>query len=139
MEKQSWWCTNVTCTTFICSLLNRRVIETVDPTRHDLRVRLNARSCSEERWRIPLNSTFKRTGFKSLLFCVLKLADVILVVQTQLWFTPVDLRNTYFHVSFIQEHRCFSRFAFQGQAFQFSFYLLRHTYDSTRNRQKILK
>lgn len=127
MEKPSCWCRNVTCNTFICSLLNRGGIETVDPTVHDLRVLLNAGSCSEERLRIQLNSTFKRPGFKSLLFRMLKLADVILVVQTQFWFTPVELRNTYFHVSFTPEHRRFSRFAFQGQDFQFNFYLPRHT------------
>lgn len=34
-EKQSCWCKNVKCNTFICSLLDRGVIEMLDPTLHD--------------------------------------------------------------------------------------------------------
>ncbi|XDV54162.1 hypothetical protein PO909_022516 [Leuciscus waleckii] len=41
-------------------------------------------------------------------------------IQPQDWFAAIDLKNTYFHVSILPRHRPFLRFAFEGQAYQYT-------------------
>ncbi len=40
-------------------------------------------------------------------------------VRPQDWFAAIDLKDAYFHVSILQRHRPFLRFAFEGRAYQY--------------------
>ncbi|KAL0151218.1 hypothetical protein M9458_053409, partial [Cirrhinus mrigala] len=41
------------------------------------------------------------------------------VSQTKDWFVTIDLKDVYFHVSILPQHRKFLRFAFRGEAYQY--------------------
>ncbi len=40
-------------------------------------------------------------------------------IQPQDWFAAIDLKDAYFHVSILPQHRPFLRFAFEGRAWQY--------------------
>ncbi|XP_051569805.1 uncharacterized protein LOC127450090 [Myxocyprinus asiaticus] len=44
---------------------------------------------------------------------------ILASVRHQDWFTAVDLKDAYFHVSILSRHRPFLRFAFESQAYQY--------------------
>ncbi|KAL0185521.1 hypothetical protein M9458_017191, partial [Cirrhinus mrigala] len=39
--------------------------------------------------------------------------------QSEDWFVTIDLKDTYFHISILPQHRKFLRFAFGGEAYQY--------------------
>ncbi len=40
-------------------------------------------------------------------------------IRTRDWFAAIDLKDTYFHVSILLQHRPFLSFAFEGRAYQY--------------------
>ncbi len=44
---------------------------------------------------------------------------MIKCIQPQDWFSAIDLKDAYFHVSILPRHRPFLRFAFEGRAWQY--------------------
>ncbi len=44
---------------------------------------------------------------------------MIKCIQPQDWFSAIDLKDAYFHVSILPRHRLFLRFAFEGRAWQY--------------------
>ncbi|KAL0150616.1 hypothetical protein M9458_054077, partial [Cirrhinus mrigala] len=44
---------------------------------------------------------------------------VMFQIRSEDWFVTIDLKDAYFHVSIIPQHRKFLRFAFRGKAYQF--------------------
>ncbi len=44
---------------------------------------------------------------------------MIKCIQPQDWFAAIDLKDAYFHVSILPQHRPFLRFAFEGRAWQY--------------------
>ncbi len=61
-----------------------------------------------------LNRALHRLPFK-----MLTPKRIFVCVRPQDWFAAIDLKDAYFHVSILQRHRPFLRFAFEGRAYQY--------------------
>ncbi|KAG1935258.1 gag-pol fusion protein [Pimephales promelas] len=62
-----------------------------------------------------LNRTLHRLPFK-----MLTAKRIFECIRPQDWFAAIDLKDAYFHVSILPRHRPFLRFAFEGQAYQYT-------------------
>ncbi|KAL0162812.1 hypothetical protein M9458_042208, partial [Cirrhinus mrigala] len=60
-----------------------------------------------------LNHAVMRHRFK-----MLTLKQVMSQIRSEDWFVTIDLKDTYFHISILPQHRKFLRFAFGGEAYQ---------------------
>ncbi|KAI2650039.1 Transposon Ty3-G Gag-Pol polyprotein [Labeo rohita] len=54
-----------------------------------------------------------------LKFKMLTIKQVVSQIRSEDWFVTIDLKDAYFHVSILPQHRKFLRFAFRGEAYQF--------------------
>ncbi|KAI2647902.1 Transposon Ty3-G Gag-Pol polyprotein [Labeo rohita] len=54
-----------------------------------------------------------------LKFRMLTLKQVVSQIRSEDWFVTIDLKDAYFHVSILPQHRKFLRFAFRGEAYQY--------------------
>ncbi|KAL0183578.1 hypothetical protein M9458_019274, partial [Cirrhinus mrigala] len=54
-----------------------------------------------------------------LKFKMLTLKQVVSQIRSEDWFVTIDLKDAYFHVSILPQHRKFLRFAFRGEAYQY--------------------
>ncbi|KAI2657248.1 hypothetical protein H4Q32_030244 [Labeo rohita] len=63
---------------------------------------------------LVLNQSLHRLPFK-----MLTSKRIISCICHQDWFTAVDLKDVYFHVSILRRHRPFLRFAFEGRVYQY--------------------
>ncbi|KAI2644897.1 Transposon Ty3-G Gag-Pol polyprotein [Labeo rohita] len=54
-----------------------------------------------------------------LKFRMLTIKQVISQIRSEDWFVMIDLKDAYFHVSILPQHRKFLRFAFRGKAYQY--------------------
>ncbi|KAL0148205.1 hypothetical protein M9458_056526, partial [Cirrhinus mrigala] len=54
-----------------------------------------------------------------LRFKMLTLSQVISQIRSKDWFVTIDLKDAYFHISILPQHRKFLRFAFRGEAYQY--------------------
>ncbi|KAI2661474.1 Transposon Ty3-G Gag-Pol polyprotein [Labeo rohita] len=54
-----------------------------------------------------------------LKFKMLTIKQVISQIRSEDWFVTIDLKDAYFHVSILPQHRKFLRFAFRGEAYQY--------------------
>ncbi len=78
--------------------------------------------CSEEGWGglcpildlRQLNRSVMRLKFK-----MLTIKQVVSQNRSEDWFVTIDLKDAYFHVSILPQHRKFLRFAFGGEAYQY--------------------
>ncbi|KAI2651123.1 Transposon Ty3-G Gag-Pol polyprotein [Labeo rohita] len=61
-----------------------------------------------------LNRSVKRLKFK-----MLTIKQVVSQIRSEDWFVTIDLKDAYFHVSILPQHRKFLRFAFRGEAYQY--------------------
>ncbi|KAL0200147.1 hypothetical protein M9458_003334, partial [Cirrhinus mrigala] len=61
-----------------------------------------------------LNCSVMRLKFK-----MLTVKQVVSQIRSEDWFVTIDLKDTYFHVSILPQHRKFLRFAFRGEAYQY--------------------
>ncbi|KAI2662333.1 Transposon Ty3-G Gag-Pol polyprotein [Labeo rohita] len=61
-----------------------------------------------------LNRSVMRLKFK-----MLTINQVVSQIRSEAWFVTIDLKDTYFHVSILPQHRKFLRFAFRGEAYQY--------------------
>ncbi|KAI2645630.1 Transposon Ty3-I Gag-Pol polyprotein [Labeo rohita] len=61
-----------------------------------------------------LNRSLLRLPFK-----MLTSKRILSCIRHQDWFAAIDLKNAYFHVSILPQHRPFLRFAFEGRAYQY--------------------
>ncbi|KAL0181298.1 hypothetical protein M9458_023704, partial [Cirrhinus mrigala] len=61
-----------------------------------------------------LNRSFMRLKFK-----MLTVKQVVSQIRSEDWFVTIDLKDVYFHVSILPQHRKFLRFAFRGEASQY--------------------
>ncbi|KAL0187220.1 hypothetical protein M9458_018890, partial [Cirrhinus mrigala] len=61
-----------------------------------------------------LNCSVMRLKFK-----MLTVSQVVSQIRSEDWFVMIDLKDTYFHVSILPQHRKFLRFAFSGKAYQY--------------------
>ena len=61
-----------------------------------------------------LNCSVKRLKFR-----MLTLKQVVSQIRSEDWFVTIDLKDAYFHVSILPNHRKFLRFAFGGKAYQY--------------------
>ncbi|KAL0194819.1 hypothetical protein M9458_008391, partial [Cirrhinus mrigala] len=61
-----------------------------------------------------LNRSVMRLKFK-----MLTIKQVMSQIRSEDWFVMIDLKDAYFHVSILPQHRKFLRFAFRGEAYQY--------------------
>lgn len=61
-----------------------------------------------------LNHTVGKLKFK-----MLTLKQIVSQIRSEDWFVTIDLKDAYFHVSILPQHRKFLRFAFGGEAYQY--------------------
>ncbi|KAL0147122.1 hypothetical protein M9458_057646, partial [Cirrhinus mrigala] len=54
-----------------------------------------------------------------LKFKILTVKQVVSQIRSEDWFVTIDLKDAYFHVSILPQHRKFLRFAFRGEAYQY--------------------
>ncbi|KAI2662207.1 Transposon Ty3-I Gag-Pol polyprotein [Labeo rohita] len=54
-----------------------------------------------------------------LKFKMLTVNQVVSQIRSEDWFVTIDLKDAYFHVSILPQHRKFLRFAFRGEAYQY--------------------
>ncbi len=59
------------------------------------------------------------SALHKLLFRMLMQRRIFQCIRPFNWFTAIDLKDTYFHVSIPPQHRPFLRFAFEGRAYQY--------------------
>ncbi|KAL0149293.1 hypothetical protein M9458_055331 [Cirrhinus mrigala] len=61
-----------------------------------------------------LNRSVMRLKFK-----MLTIKQVVSQIRSEDWFVTIDLKDAYFYVSILPQHRKFLRFAFRGEAYQY--------------------
>ena len=61
-----------------------------------------------------LNHSVMRLKFK-----MLTIRQVVSQIRSEDWFVTIDLKDAYFHISILPNHRKFLRFAFRGEAYQY--------------------
>ncbi|KAL0173812.1 hypothetical protein M9458_029780, partial [Cirrhinus mrigala] len=61
-----------------------------------------------------LNRSVMRLKFK-----MLTIKQVVSQIRSEDWFVTIGLKDAYFHVSILPQHRKFLRFAFRGNAYQY--------------------
>ncbi|KAI2668514.1 Transposon Ty3-G Gag-Pol polyprotein [Labeo rohita] len=61
-----------------------------------------------------LNRSVMRLKFK-----MLTIKQVVSHIRSEDWFVTIDLKDAYFHVCILPQHRKFLRFAFRGEAYQY--------------------
>ncbi len=61
-----------------------------------------------------LNHSVKRLKFK-----MLTIKQVVAQIRFEDWFVTIDLKDAYFHISILPQHRKFLRFALGGKAYQY--------------------
>ncbi len=61
-----------------------------------------------------LNRSVKRLKFK-----MLTIKQVVAQIRFEDWFVTIDLKDAYFHISILPQHRKFLRFALGGKAYQY--------------------
>ncbi|KAL0159087.1 hypothetical protein M9458_047163, partial [Cirrhinus mrigala] len=54
-----------------------------------------------------------------LKFRMLTVNQALSQIRSEDWFVTIDLKDSYFHVSILPQHRKFLRFAFKGEAYQY--------------------
>ncbi len=54
-----------------------------------------------------------------LKFKMLTFKQVMSLIRSEDWFVTIDLKDAYFHISILPQHRKFLRFAFRGKAYQY--------------------
>ncbi|KAI2652402.1 Transposon Ty3-G Gag-Pol polyprotein [Labeo rohita] len=54
-----------------------------------------------------------------LKFKMLTVKQAVSQIRSEDWFVTIDLKDAYFHVSILPQHRKFLRFAFRGKAYQY--------------------
>lgn len=55
----------------------------------------------------------------ALRFRMLTIKNVVSQIQSEDWFVTIDLKDAYFHISILPQHRKYLRFACGGEAFQY--------------------
>ena len=55
----------------------------------------------------------------SLKFKMLTVKQVVAQIRSEDWFVTIDLKDAYFHISILPQHRKFLRFAFGGKTYQY--------------------
>ncbi len=50
---------------------------------------------------------------------MLTIKQVVSQIRSEDWFETIDLKDAYFHISILPQHRKFLRFAFRGKAYQY--------------------
>ncbi|KAI2668213.1 Transposon Ty3-I Gag-Pol polyprotein [Labeo rohita] len=66
-----------------------------------------------------LNRSVMRLKFKMLKKRKRTVNQVVSQIRSEYWFVTIDLKDAYFHVSILPQHRKFLRFAFSGEAYQY--------------------
>ncbi|KAL0167364.1 hypothetical protein M9458_039208, partial [Cirrhinus mrigala] len=66
-----------------------------------------------------LNLRLLNRSVLRLKFRMLTVRQVVSQIRSEDWFVTIDLKDAYFHVSILPQHRKFLRFAFRGEAYQY--------------------
>ncbi|KAI2646582.1 enzymatic polyprotein [Labeo rohita] len=92
-------------------------------SREGVRVLQPVLHCSKEGWGPASHFRSETTESFSyrfrLKFKMLTINQVVSQIRSEDWFVMIDLKDAYFHVSILPQHRKFLRFAFRGKAYQY--------------------
>ncbi|KAI2647949.1 Transposon Ty3-G Gag-Pol polyprotein [Labeo rohita] len=66
-----------------------------------------------------LDLRLRNRSVMRLKFKMLTVNQVVSQIRSEDWFVTIDLKDAYFHVSILPQHRKFLRFAFTGEAYQY--------------------
>ncbi|KAL0199702.1 hypothetical protein M9458_002889, partial [Cirrhinus mrigala] len=91
----------------VATLLRKEAIEVVPP--HDRESRFYSRY-----FIVP-----KKDGGLRPILDLRLLNRSVMRLKSEDWFVTIDLKDAYFHVSILPQHRKFLRFAFRGEAYQY--------------------
>ncbi len=82
--------------------------------------------CSEEGWGVASNSRSEIVEpiviverLSWLRFKKLTIKQVMSQIRSKDWFVTIDMKDAYFHISILPQHRKLLRFAFGGKAYQY--------------------
>ncbi|KAI2659093.1 Transposon Ty3-G Gag-Pol polyprotein [Labeo rohita] len=105
----------------VVSLLRKEAIEVVPP--HDRESGFYSRYFivpkKDGGLRPILDLRVLNRSVMKLKFRMLTLKQVVSQIRSEDWFVTIDLKDAYFHVSILPQHRKFLRFAFRGEAYQY--------------------
>ncbi|KAI2660091.1 Transposon Ty3-G Gag-Pol polyprotein [Labeo rohita] len=105
----------------VVSLLRKEAIEVVPP--HDRESGFYSRYFivpkKDGGLRPILDLRVLNRSVMKLKFRMLTLKQVVSQIRSEDWFVMIDLKDAYFHVSILPQHRKFLRFAFRGEAYQY--------------------
>ncbi|KAI2667776.1 Transposon Ty3-G Gag-Pol polyprotein [Labeo rohita] len=103
------------------TLLRKQAIEVVPP--HDRESRFYSRYFTvlkkDGGLRPILDLRQLNRSVMRLKFKMLTIYQVVSQIRSEDWFVTIDLKDAYFHVSILPQHRKFLRFAFRGEAYQY--------------------
>ncbi|KAI2650209.1 hypothetical protein H4Q32_000145 [Labeo rohita] len=90
-------------------------------SRKGVRVLQSVLHCSKEGWGLRPIIDLRRLNHSvmKLKFKMLTVKQVVSQIRSEDWFVTIDLKDAYFHVSILPQHRKFLRFAFRGEAYQY--------------------
>ncbi len=60
-----------------------------------------------------------RRSVMRLKYMMLTINQVVSQIKSEYWFVTIDLKDAYFLISILPQHRKFLRFAFRGKAYQY--------------------
>lgn len=103
--------------------LEKGVIELVNPQIHPGGFHSKyfiKNTCLQERWKFQAHPG-PQMPLKHIPFCMLPVIDVLLskAIKPCKWFTFVNLKDAYFHITIAPHHRRFLLFKFQGRTYQY--------------------
>ncbi|KAI2658583.1 Transposon Ty3-G Gag-Pol polyprotein [Labeo rohita] len=105
----------------VVSLLRKEAIEVVPP--HDRESGFYSRYFivpkKDGGLRPILDLRVLNRSVMKLKFRMLTLKQVVSQIRSEDWFVTIDLKDAYFHVSILPQHRKFLRFAFRGEGYQY--------------------
>ncbi|KAI2664245.1 Transposon Ty3-G Gag-Pol polyprotein [Labeo rohita] len=105
----------------VATLLRKEAIEVVPP--HDRESGFYSRYFivpkKDGGLRLILDLRVLNRSVMKLKFKMLTVKQVVSQMRSEDWFVTIDLKDAYFHVSILPQHRKFLRFAFRGEAYQY--------------------
>ncbi len=104
--------------TGVASSAGQRGHRTCSPARQRVRLLQPVFSGSQERRWVASNFRLNRY-LRSYKFKMLTIKMIVSQIQSGDWFVTFDLKDAYFHVEILPQHRKFLRFAFGGKAYQY--------------------
>ncbi|XP_053092882.1 LOW QUALITY PROTEIN: uncharacterized protein LOC113526632 [Pangasianodon hypophthalmus] len=103
----------------VCTLLRKEAIEVVPPHDRGFYRRYFIVPKKDGGLRPILDLRQLNLSVARLKFRMLTVTQVVPQIRSEDWFVTINLKDAYFHISILPQHRKFLRFAFGGEAYQY--------------------